>query len=212
MVGATAPGPVHRLDRRPGRGQRPPARGRPLAQVPLRAEDPSGHRSLYAPTPQLAAFLTAAYRFDDVQGRPLQRPPLRPELDGPGQPPAVVVHHRTPHPSGLAAPAVPTPLVRTTWCVGLLDLPARRLLPGSARKAGPATAVASGTALTTSTSWSPPTPPSLASTWAPSARPPTGPLRLRLSPSPTIPSPPHHHHRGPRPADGGRHHMRTAGA
>jgi hypothetical protein len=30
------------------------------------AEDPAGHRSLYAPTPQVAAFLSAAYQFDDV--------------------------------------------------------------------------------------------------------------------------------------------------
>ena len=31
------------------------------------AEDPAGHRTLYAPTSQLAAFLAAAYRFDDVR-------------------------------------------------------------------------------------------------------------------------------------------------
>jgi hypothetical protein len=30
-------------------------------------EDPAGHRTLYAPTPQLVEFLTAVYRFDDVQ-------------------------------------------------------------------------------------------------------------------------------------------------
>jgi hypothetical protein len=29
-------------------------------------EDPAGHRTLYAPTPQLAGFLSAAYRFHDV--------------------------------------------------------------------------------------------------------------------------------------------------
>jgi hypothetical protein len=30
-------------------------------------EDPVGHRTLYAPTRQLAAFLTASYHFDQVQ-------------------------------------------------------------------------------------------------------------------------------------------------
>jgi hypothetical protein len=30
-------------------------------------EDPIGHRTLYAPILELAEFLTAAYRFHDVQ-------------------------------------------------------------------------------------------------------------------------------------------------
>jgi hypothetical protein len=30
-------------------------------------EDPAGQRTLYAPTPQLAKFLTTTYRFDDFQ-------------------------------------------------------------------------------------------------------------------------------------------------
>jgi hypothetical protein len=33
-------------------------------------EDPAGHRTLCAPTPQLAESLTAAYRFHDVQVAP----------------------------------------------------------------------------------------------------------------------------------------------
>ena len=37
------------------------------AVTDVMAEDPAGRRTLYAPTPRLAAFLTAAYRFDDAQ-------------------------------------------------------------------------------------------------------------------------------------------------
>ncbi len=94
------------------------------------AEDPAGRRTLYAPTPQLAAFLGAAYRFDDVQvavcgarrsGRcwTVEAGPLRLSF---------TVGPRTP--LGWLLRVVPTPLARTTWWVGLLDLPARRLLPG----------------------------------------------------------------------------------
>ena len=94
------------------------------------AEDPAGRRTLYAPTPQLAAFLAAAYRFDDVKVVPcharrsgaswtVEAGPL--EL-------SFTVGRRTV--LGWLLRAVPAPLARTTWWVGLLDLPARRLLPG----------------------------------------------------------------------------------
>jgi hypothetical protein len=94
------------------------------------AEDPAGHRTLYAPTPQLAAFLGAAYRFDDVQvatcrarrsGRcwTVRAGPLHVSF---------TVGRRTL--LGWLLRAVPAPLARTTWWVRLLDLPARRLLPG----------------------------------------------------------------------------------
>jgi hypothetical protein len=94
------------------------------------AEDPAGHRTLYAPTPQLAAFLAAAYRFDDVQVVPcgarrsgrcwtVQAGPLRLWF---------AVGRRTL--PGWLLRAVPAPLARMPWWVGLLDLPARRLLPG----------------------------------------------------------------------------------
>jgi hypothetical protein len=94
------------------------------------AEDPAGHRTLYAPTPQLAAFLAAAYRFDDVKVAPcharrsgaswtVEAGPL--EL-------SFIVGRRTV--LGWLLRAVPAPLARATWWVGLLDLPARRLLPG----------------------------------------------------------------------------------
>ena len=96
----------------------------------LMAEDPAGHRTLYAPTPELAAFLAAAYRFDDVRVVPcgarragrswaVEAGPLRLWF---------TVGRRTP--LGWLLRSVPVPLAGATWWVGLLDLPARRLLPG----------------------------------------------------------------------------------
>jgi hypothetical protein len=93
-------------------------------------EDPAGHRTLYAPTPQLAEFLSAAYRFHDVQVAPcsahrsgtcwtVQVGPLQLSL---------AIGRRSP--LGWLLWAMPATLARTTWWVGLLDLPARRLLPG----------------------------------------------------------------------------------
>jgi hypothetical protein len=93
-------------------------------------EDPVGHRTLYAPTPELAELLAAAYRFDEVQVAPcsarrsgstwtVQAGPLRLSF---------TLGRRTL--PGWLLRLVPGPLARTTWWVGLLDLPARRLLPG----------------------------------------------------------------------------------
>jgi hypothetical protein len=100
----------------------------PLTDV--MAEDPAGHRTLYAPTPQLAAYLSAAYRFHAVQVAPcsarrsgvcwtVQAGPLQLSF---------AIGPRTM--LGWLLQAVPAPLARTTWWVSLLDLPARRLLPG----------------------------------------------------------------------------------
>ena len=100
------------------------------AVTDVMAEDPAGRRTLYAPTPRLAAFLGAAYRFDDVRvvacdarrsgrGWTVEAGPLRVWF---------TVGRRTP--LGWLLRAVPAPLARATWWVGLLDLPARRLLPG----------------------------------------------------------------------------------
>jgi hypothetical protein len=93
-------------------------------------EGPAGHRTLYASTPQLAAFLHAAYRFDDVQVVPCSA-----RRSGPTwtvQAGVLRLSLATGRRSllGWLLRAVPTPLARTTWWVGLLDLPARRLLPG----------------------------------------------------------------------------------
>jgi hypothetical protein len=93
-------------------------------------EDPAGHRTLYAPTPQLAEFLSAAYRFHDVQVVPCR---VRRSgrcwtvRAGPLQ-----VWFRIGRRSllGWLLWAMPAALARTPWWVGLLDLAARRLLPG----------------------------------------------------------------------------------
>jgi hypothetical protein len=93
-------------------------------------EDPAGHRTLYAPTAQLAGFLTAAYRFDDAQVAAcharrsgprwrVQAGPLRLSF---------TIGRRTL--LGWLLWVMPAPLARTPWWVSLLDLPARRLLPG----------------------------------------------------------------------------------
>jgi hypothetical protein len=94
------------------------------------AEDPTGHRTLYAPTAQLAAFLTAAYRFDDVQVVPCSARlagPCWTVQAGPLQL-SFTIGRRTL--VGWPLRLVPARLARTTWWVGLLDLPARWLLPG----------------------------------------------------------------------------------
>ena len=93
-------------------------------------EDPAGHRTLYAPTPKLAAFLGAAYRFDDVQAvscRARRSGSIWMVQAGPLEL-SFTVGRRTL--LGWLLRAVPAPLARATWWVGLLDLPTRRLLPG----------------------------------------------------------------------------------
>jgi hypothetical protein len=93
-------------------------------------EDPGGHRTLYAPTPQLAAFLGAAYRFDDVQVVPCSARRSGPDWmvqAGPLQL-SFTIGRRTL--LGWLLRAVPAPLARATWWVSLLDRPTRRLLPG----------------------------------------------------------------------------------
>jgi hypothetical protein len=93
-------------------------------------EDPAGRRSLYAPTPPLAEFLTDVYRFDEVQvgscsarrvgsGWEVRAGPL--EL-------SFTVGRRSP--VGWLLRAVPSPLARAPSWVSLLDQVARRLLPG----------------------------------------------------------------------------------
>ncbi len=93
-------------------------------------EDPAGHRTLYAPTPQLAEFLSATYRFDEVRVGPccarrsgpgwtVQAGPLRTSFTI-GRRPLL----------GWLLRVMPTRLTRTPWWVGLLDVAARRVLPG----------------------------------------------------------------------------------
>ena len=100
------------------------------AVTDVMVEDPAGHRTLYAPTPQLGAFLAAVYSFHDVQvtrcsarrsGRrwTVQAGPLHASF---------AIGRR--NLLGWLLWAMPDALARTVWWVDLLDLPARRLLPG----------------------------------------------------------------------------------
>ena len=99
-------------------------------------EDPAGHRMLYAPTAELAAFLGEVYRFDEVQvgacsarrvgrGWEVEAGPLWLSFS---------VGRRSL--VGWLLRAVPASLARSTWWVGLLDQVARRLLPGVRTRGG----------------------------------------------------------------------------
>jgi hypothetical protein len=93
-------------------------------------EDPSGHRTLYAPTPHLAEFLTAAYSFDEVQVATCnarRSGPCWTVQAGPLQV-SFTIGRRTL--LGWLLWAMPAALVRMPRWVGLMDLAARRLLPG----------------------------------------------------------------------------------
>ena len=94
------------------------------------AEDAAGHRTLYAPTPQLGRFLAAAYRFDDVQVAPssARRSGARWTVEAGPLHLSFTVGRRTL--PGRLLHALPAPLARATWWIGLLDRPARWLLPG----------------------------------------------------------------------------------
>jgi hypothetical protein len=100
------------------------------AVIDAMVEDPTGHRTLYAPTPELAEFLGAAYRFHDVQVATCHArcsgPCWRVQA-GPLQL-SFAIGRRTL--LGWLLWAMPAALVRTPWWGCLLDLPARWLLPG----------------------------------------------------------------------------------
>jgi hypothetical protein len=96
----------------------------------MMVEDPAGHRTLYAPTPQLGTFLTTVYSFHDVQvtrcsarrsGRcwRVQAGPLQASF---------TIGRRSL--LGWLLWAMPAALARTVWWVSLMDLPARRLPAG----------------------------------------------------------------------------------
>ena len=93
-------------------------------------EDPAGHRTLYAPTPQLAEFLAAAYRFDEVRVAPCRARPSSPGWTvEAGSLRVSFASGRRPL-LGWLLWVMPTPLTRTPWWVGLVDVAARRVLPG----------------------------------------------------------------------------------
>jgi hypothetical protein len=93
-------------------------------------EDPAGHRTLYAPTPELAEFLAAAYRFDEVQVAPCcaRRSGPRWTVEAGSLEVSFTVGRRPL--LGWLLWAMPAPLTRTPWWVGLLDVAARRMLAG----------------------------------------------------------------------------------
>src|SRR4029453_17420000 len=136
MAATTPPRPVHRLDRRLGHRQWPPGRDRPLGQIPygvvtdVMVEDPVGHRTLYAPTPALAALLAATYCFDDVQVVPCRARRSGPDWTVQAGPLQVSFTTGRRTLLGWLLWAIPDAVARRPWWVGLLDLPARRLLPG----------------------------------------------------------------------------------
>ncbi len=103
----------------------------PFGQVTdAMVEDPAGHRSLYAPTPQLAEFLAGVYHFDQVQvgGCSARRAGSGWEVRAGPLELSFAIGRRSP--LGWLLRAVPAPLARTPWWVSLLDGGARLLLPG----------------------------------------------------------------------------------
>jgi hypothetical protein len=129
-------------------------------------EDPTGHRTLYAPTPELAEFLSAAYRFHDVQVATcsarrsgscwtVQASPLQLSF---------AIGRRTL--LGWLLWAVPPRWPERHGGWPCWTFPPTGCCQGSAPVAAPATAVASGTAPRICTRSLPPTPRSLAVIWA----------------------------------------------
>jgi len=160
-------------------------------------EDPAGRRTLYAPTrswPSSSAPPTAS----TTSRSPSAGPAVRAGAGRCGQAPAGLVHDRPPHPACWLLWAMPAALARTPWWVGLLDLPRVGCCQGSAPVAAPATDVASGTVPRICTPSLPPTPRSLAVTWARCER------CSRRSASASCPTghpwSPHHHDRGCPPS------------
>jgi hypothetical protein len=94
------------------------------------AEDPADHRTLYAPTPQLAEFLAAAYRFDDVRVVPCSARRSGPSWIVQAGPLRLSFTTGRRSLLGWLLHLVPAPLAGATWWVTLLDVPARWLLPG----------------------------------------------------------------------------------
>jgi hypothetical protein len=93
-------------------------------------EDPAGHRTLYAPTPQLAEFLTATYRFHDAQVVTCTARRLGPCWKVQAGPLHVSFTVGRRSVLGWLLWAMPPVLAQTAWWASLLDLPARWLLPG----------------------------------------------------------------------------------
>ena len=133
-------------------------------------EDRAGHRTLYAPTPQLAELLAATYRFDDVQVATCRAQRSGPHWWVQAGPLNLSFTIGRRNLLGWLLWAVPTALARTPWWVGLMDLSPAGCCRGSASVAAPTTDVASGTAPKICTPSSLPKPRSTVLISAPSER------------------------------------------
>jgi len=93
-------------------------------------QDPAGHRTLYAPTPHLAQFLDAAYRFDEVKVVPCSARRSGPHWQVQAGPLELTFTVGRRSPLGWLLWVIPAPLARTPWWASLQDPVARRLLSG----------------------------------------------------------------------------------
>lgn len=93
-------------------------------------EQPDGHRTLLAPTAEVAAFVGATYRFDETRLVPvrLDRRGARWTVDAGPLSCEFIIGRR--HPLGYLLRAVPSRLAVATWWISVIDLIARRVLPG----------------------------------------------------------------------------------
>jgi hypothetical protein len=136
------------------------------AVTDVMVEDPVGHRTLYAPTRQLAAFLTASYRFDQVQVVPCRARRSGPDWTVQAGPLQVSFTTGRRNLLGWLLWAIPMPWPEAHGGWGCWTFPPAGCCQGSAPVAVPRTDVASGTGLTTCGPSSPSTPPSTVTAWA----------------------------------------------
>ena len=100
----------------------------PVSDVML--ESPAGHRLLLAGTAELAAFVAGTYRFDEVRVVPVEVGVAGPVWTVAAGPLRLrfAVGARTA--LGWLLRGVPPFVARNPGWIGLIDVPARRLLPG----------------------------------------------------------------------------------
>ncbi|GAB7046926.1 hypothetical protein [Catenuloplanes indicus] len=93
------------------------------------AERPDGHRLLLAPSGEVAAFVGATYRFDEVRTVPV-RVTTGVEWRVDAGPLRLSFRPGRRGPLGLLLRLVPPPLARTPAWIAAIDHPARLVLPG----------------------------------------------------------------------------------
>lgn len=149
-------------------------------------EEADGRRTLLAPTAEVAAYVAATYRFEEVAVVPVRVTAAGPRWQVAAGPLRLAFTTGSRTLLGLLLRAVPVPLGRLPAWAALLDGPAR-LLPGVRTRGARAAAGASGTAPTTCGGSPPCARPGKAGSWGRSR-----PWRRR-SPSGSAP-----HRAGPR--------------